>query len=151
MLAGAWDVPGPPAGTGLRREDQRVLPDPLVLLPQPPHSEAHPATGGQREPPPDGARVREPDRVRRPVRRREGERHPVAHGVEVLRDGVNGRLVDFFDVPGWSKAIIRALADPQADVALRAAARATVLDRYDLQRRCLPKLVDFVEAAVDRA
>lgn len=70
---------------------------------------------------------------------------------EVLRDGVNGRLVDFFDVPGWSKAIIRALADPQADVALRAAARATVLDRYDLHRRCLPKLVDFVEAAGDRA
>ncbi len=29
---------------------------------------------------------------------------------EVIADGVNGRLVDFFDVPGWSRALIEALA-----------------------------------------
>ncbi|MFO1175836.1 MAG: glycosyltransferase [Paracoccaceae bacterium] len=63
---------------------------------------------------------------------------------EVLRDGENCRLVDFFDVAGWSAAIIGALADPRADDRLRAAARATVLDRYDLAR-CLPRLIGLVE------
>lgn len=66
---------------------------------------------------------------------------------EVIRDGVNGRLVDFFDVAGWSDALIRALADPEADDPLRANARATVLEQYDLKRVCLPRLIDFVETA----
>ncbi|MBS0564053.1 MAG: glycosyltransferase [Proteobacteria bacterium] len=67
---------------------------------------------------------------------------PVA---EVLRDGENGRLVDFFDVAGWSAALTQALADPGRDDPLRAAARATVLKHYDLRRRCLPGLIGFVE------
>ncbi len=66
---------------------------------------------------------------------------------EVIRDSQNGRLVDFFDVGGWSKALIRALAEPDADDPLRANARATVLDRFDLHRVCLPRLVTFVENA----
>ena len=65
---------------------------------------------------------------------------------EVIRDGVNGRLVDFFDVAGWSEALITALADPGRDDALRAAARATVLESYDLKRICLPRQLAFVEA-----
>ncbi|MCX8507595.1 MAG: glycosyltransferase [Rhodobacteraceae bacterium] len=64
---------------------------------------------------------------------------------EVIRDGVNGRLVDFFDVQGWSDAIIRSLANPEADDPLRAAARATVLEKYDLLTQCLPRLIEFVE------
>ena len=36
---------------------------------------------------------------------------PVA---EVIKDGVNGRLVDFFDVKGWSAALTDALARPEA-------------------------------------
>ncbi len=64
---------------------------------------------------------------------------------EVIRDGVNGRLVDFFDVAGWSKALIRALADPAADDGLRAEARMSVLEKYDLQRLCLPRQIAFVE------
>lgn len=64
---------------------------------------------------------------------------------EVIRDGVNGRLVDFFDVAGWSAALVAALADPAAAAPLRAAARATVQDRYDLARVCLPRLVALVE------
>lgn len=66
---------------------------------------------------------------------------------EVITDGENGRLVDFFDVAGWSEAIIAALADPARDAPLRAAARQTILDRYDLRTRCLPRLVQFVEEA----
>lgn len=64
---------------------------------------------------------------------------------EVIRDGENGRLVDFFDVPGWSRALIAALAEPGATLALRAAARETIRARYDLRSQCLPRLVAFVE------
>jgi glycosyltransferase involved in cell wall biosynthesis len=64
---------------------------------------------------------------------------------EVIEDGVNGRLVDFFDAAGWSEALIAALADPARDDALRAAARDTVVERYDLKRVCLPRMIDFVE------
>lgn len=65
---------------------------------------------------------------------------------EVLRDGVNGRLVDFFDVKGWSAALTDALANPGAHEKMRIAARRTVLDRYDLKTICLPQMVEFVES-----
>lgn len=64
---------------------------------------------------------------------------------EVIEDGVNGRLVDFFDVDGWSQALAQALADPARDADLRRAARQTVVDRYDLHRLCLPQQIEFVE------
>lgn len=66
---------------------------------------------------------------------------------EVISDGVNGRLVDFFDVKGWSSALIEGLADPQRFQSLRTAARQTIVDRYDLRSRCLPDMVRFVEGA----
>ncbi|MCA3477420.1 MAG: glycosyltransferase, partial [Rhodobacter sp.] len=66
---------------------------------------------------------------------------PVEEGIE---DGVHGRLVDFFDVPGWSAALTEALANPAALHPLAQAARARVVERYDLSV-CLPKWVGFVE------
>jgi glycosyltransferase involved in cell wall biosynthesis len=66
---------------------------------------------------------------------------------EVIKDGVNGCLVDFFDVPGWSAALIDALANPEKADAMRLAARKTVVDGYDLRSVCLPKLIEFVEHA----
>jgi glycosyltransferase involved in cell wall biosynthesis len=68
---------------------------------------------------------------------------------EVITDGVNGRLVDFFDIPGWSAALIEALAEPGRFTALRAAARATARDRYDLRGVCLPRMVALL-SAIDR-
>ena len=65
---------------------------------------------------------------------------------EVIEDGRNGRLVDFFDIAGWSAALIDALENPARADPMRLAARATVVERYDLKRICLPRLVDFVEA-----
>jgi len=65
---------------------------------------------------------------------------------ELIQDGVNGRLVDFFDVPGWSKALIEGLAEPERFEGLRRAARATIVNGYDLKRQCLPRIADFVEA-----
>ncbi len=64
---------------------------------------------------------------------------------EVIRDGENGRLVDFFDVAGWSTTLSEALSDPDAATPLRKAARETVVARYDLRSNCLPRLVNFVE------
>ena len=64
---------------------------------------------------------------------------------EVIQDGVNGRLVDFFDVDGWSEALIECLAEPGRFAHLRRAGRQTIIDGYDLKTRCLPRLIDFVE------
>jgi glycosyltransferase involved in cell wall biosynthesis len=66
---------------------------------------------------------------------------------EVITDGINGRLVDFFDVGAWSAALIEALADPRRFVPLREAARRTIIERYDLTTQCLPRMIDFVETA----
>jgi glycosyltransferase involved in cell wall biosynthesis len=65
---------------------------------------------------------------------------------ELIEDGVNGKLVDFFDVEGWSSALIEALARPERYQEMREAARRTVIEGYDLKRHCLPKLIEFVEA-----
>lgn len=66
---------------------------------------------------------------------------PVA---EVITDGVNGRLVDFFDVAGWSATLTDALARPEAHDDMREAARRIVRDRYDLRSVCLPRQVDLL-------
>ena len=63
---------------------------------------------------------------------------------EVITDGVNGTLVDFFDVAAWSATLTRALAEPERYEGLRRAARAHIVAEYDLRRVCLPKLMDFV-------
>jgi glycosyltransferase involved in cell wall biosynthesis len=66
---------------------------------------------------------------------------PVA---EVIQDGVNGRLVDFFDVKAWSAALTDALARPEAFDGMREAARRMVRDRYDLHSVCLPRQVELL-------
>ena len=64
---------------------------------------------------------------------------------EVVRDGVNGRLVPFFDREALETALIRALAgDPDA-ARLRAAARETILRDYDLRSQSLPRLIAWLE------
>jgi glycosyltransferase involved in cell wall biosynthesis len=69
---------------------------------------------------------------------------PVA---EVITDGVNGHLVDFFDVEAWADKLIAIMADPEAQRPIRKAARQHIIDTYDLQTVCLPKLMDFVQTA----
>ncbi|NBE06919.1 glycosyltransferase family 4 protein [Paragemmobacter ruber] len=64
---------------------------------------------------------------------------------EVIRHGENGLLVDFFDIAGWSRTMTAALADPARFAPLRAAARRTVVERYDLRGICLPRMVAMVE------
>lgn len=64
---------------------------------------------------------------------------------ELITDGVNGRLVDFFDIDDIADGVIDALARPEAFAALRAAARAQIVENYDLRTISLPRLIAFVE------
>ena len=63
---------------------------------------------------------------------------------EVITDGMNGRLVDFFDVESVAKTVARMLAATDRNRELRAAARSSVEERYDLRRVCLPAQLRFL-------
>ena len=65
---------------------------------------------------------------------------------EVIQNGKNGRLVDFFDVQGLAEAVVEGLANPQKFRKLRKAARDTIIERYDLTTICLPKQIALIEA-----
>ncbi len=51
---------------------------------------------------------------------------------EVIQDGHNGLLTDFFDSAALARRVVEALADPGAFAPLRAAARRMVVEGYDL-------------------
>lgn len=67
---------------------------------------------------------------------------------DVIQDGVNGLLGDFFDHNTLAEKIVVACRNPGAFAPLRAAARATVLRDYDLERVCLPAWVRLVEGMI---
>jgi glycosyltransferase involved in cell wall biosynthesis len=64
---------------------------------------------------------------------------------EVVEDGVNGRLVDFFDQDALARALADALHHPEDTVALRQAARRTVCERYDLHAQSLPRGLEMLD------
>ena len=66
--------------------------------------------------------------------------------LEVVEDGVNGRLVEFFDPEAIARGLAAMLADPAALRPMREAARRTVVERYDLRRVCLPQQLALVDA-----
>ena len=51
----------------------------------------------------------------------------------------NGRLVDFFDRYALVEAVVDTLANPRGQALMRAAARRTIVERYDLAKVCLPQ------------
>jgi len=65
---------------------------------------------------------------------------------EVLRDGENGLLVDFFSPQAIAERIAYALEHQAALQPLRQRARQTVVERYDLKRVCLPAQLRLVES-----
>jgi glycosyltransferase involved in cell wall biosynthesis len=64
---------------------------------------------------------------------------------EVMTDGENGVLVDFFDTTAIAAAVERALAEQAQLEPLRRRARETVVARYDLKRVCLPAQLALLE------
>jgi glycosyltransferase involved in cell wall biosynthesis len=67
---------------------------------------------------------------------------------EVMRDGVNGQLVDFFDVDALADRIADALIreGDGANATIRAVARETVVSRYDVNTVCLPAYLDLLNS-----
>ncbi|NVM75843.1 glycosyltransferase involved in cell wall biosynthesis [Duganella sp. SG902] len=65
---------------------------------------------------------------------------------EVIEHGRNGLLVDFFDPQALAATVADALERRAGLQHLRDAARQTILERYDMQRHCMPALLRFVQA-----
>jgi glycosyltransferase involved in cell wall biosynthesis len=64
--------------------------------------------------------------------------------LDVIEDGVNGVLVDFFDAAELAERVIEALDKPERLRAMRAAGRRSIVETFDLKRVCLPRWVDLV-------
>jgi glycosyltransferase involved in cell wall biosynthesis len=69
---------------------------------------------------------------------------------EVINDGVNGRLVDFFQPAQLADAVCEVLANPAGFAALGEAARATAETGYDLGRVCLPAQARLINTLMPR-
>lgn len=65
---------------------------------------------------------------------------------EMIRDGVNGLLVDFFDVDAFAAAIERVLDAPEEHRRLGLAGAEMVRQRYSLEV-CLPRMLELYEEA----
>lgn len=63
---------------------------------------------------------------------------------EVIQHGRDGLLVPFFDRDALVETVVSALAEPDRYAALRAQARRTVVESYDLRRVCLPQQLALV-------
>ena len=70
--------------------------------------------------------------------------------VQEVIDGNNGVLVPFFDSEQIAERVIAALARPHRFAALRERARETVIERFDLARKCLPEMLAFVRGKTAR-
>ena len=69
---------------------------------------------------------------------------------EVIRDGENGLLFDFFDVKAIAEKVEEVLGEPKRHEALRIRARKTLEQRFDLKRVCLPRQIALVESLLGR-
>jgi glycosyltransferase involved in cell wall biosynthesis len=58
---------------------------------------------------------------------------------DVVQDGENGFLFDFFDTAALARLAIEALSDPEAFADVGKRARQTIVDRYDFRQVCLPR------------
>ena len=68
---------------------------------------------------------------------------------ELLVDGENGLLVDFFDVKAIAAKTIEALTNQQQYERLRTAARQTIVEHYDW-RSIVPRQLAFLDGMVER-
>lgn len=64
---------------------------------------------------------------------------------EVIVDGENGVLVDFFDPVNLANRVNELLVHRSERQRLGAAARQTVLDRFDLHHQCLPSQIELIQ------
>lgn len=69
---------------------------------------------------------------------------------EVIEDGRNGLLVDFFDWASLVDRVDEALSEPEKFVPVRAAARTTAVAGYDISSVCLPRQLALVADLMGR-
>lgn len=65
--------------------------------------------------------------------------------LEVVNDQQNGLLFDFFDVGKLTKHAVAVLAEPERFRHLAEAARATIVERYDVNTVILPAQIAFIQ------
>jgi glycosyltransferase involved in cell wall biosynthesis len=63
---------------------------------------------------------------------------------EVIVDGHNGVLVDFFDHAALAEKVHEVLTYPERFQSLRARARQTIINEYDLYQVCLPRQLELI-------
>lgn len=64
---------------------------------------------------------------------------------EVIKDGKNGLLVDFFNPTQLADTVCSVLAAPKKYAAIRKAARQTIVKRYDFRTRSLPEYIKLIK------
>ena len=69
---------------------------------------------------------------------------------EVIRDGENGYLVDFFDIEALADRVSDMLLHRDQQERIRAAARQTVVERFDLETKCLPTYLALLRRLIRR-
>ncbi len=69
---------------------------------------------------------------------------------EVIRDGVNGLLVDFFSPSELAEAMSELLRNPKRAALLGSAARETVVNHYSLEN-CLPRQLQLINLVASRS
>ena len=68
----------------------------------------------------------------------------------MIRDGVNGLLVDFFSPAQLAEAVAELIRQPDRARALGMAARQTVLDHYSLEH-CVPRHLSLLQLVASGA
>lgn len=66
---------------------------------------------------------------------------------EVIRDGENGVLVDFFSPGDIAKRVVDALENRRDYHRIRQLARQTIIDKFDLKTICLPSQLHLLDIA----
>ena len=64
---------------------------------------------------------------------------------EVIVDGENGLLIDFFAPKEIADRVDAVLDHPDRMAEMRAGARQTIIERYDLRRICLPRHLELMQ------
>jgi glycosyltransferase involved in cell wall biosynthesis len=64
---------------------------------------------------------------------------------EVIRDGENGLLVDFFSTEDLVNAVCSVLEHPDRMLEIRRRARRVIVERFDLRTVCLPRQIQLIE------
>jgi glycosyltransferase involved in cell wall biosynthesis len=61
---------------------------------------------------------------------------------EIMTDGLNGHLVDFFDPAKLAARVDEVIETPNIEI--RKQARRTVVERFDLQTICMPRQIELL-------